>query len=195
MEDYYTRDSKISTTQGYPYHSHTPYLPSFIKRQNEVVATEIDVGWQKLFSGLFYSAQEPILYNYYLGASIYRFLWIRSFHSKILLSLTKDDSRITLTTIKLEFSSYDHEAIILSDEMKQLTIHDWEEFERLLENCSFWSMQPYIDNTNARDGSSRLVEGHLKEKYWFVNRWSPDDNFSRAGEFLINKSGLEEIIY
>ena len=197
MEDYYIRDLKISTTQGYPYNSNILYLPSFIKKQNEVLVTEIDVVTQKLCSSLLYSAQEPILYNYYLGSNIYRFLWIRSFHSKILLSLTKDDSRITLTTIKLEFSgSVDGTAIILSDEMKQLTINDWEEFERLLENCSFWSMQPYIDDDSyARDGSSWLIEGHLKEKYWFVNRFSPDDNFSRAGEFLINKSDLEEIIY
>ena len=96
----------------------------------------------------------------------------------------------------MKFSdSGDGTAIILSDEMKQLTINDWEEFERLLENCSFWSMQPCIDDSYARDGSSWLIEGHLKEKYWFVNRFLPDNNFSRAGEFLINKSGLEEIIY
>ena len=196
MGDYYIRDLKISTTQGYPYDSDTPYLPSFIKRQNEVLATEIDVGTQKLFSSLLYAAQEPILYNYYLNYNIYRFLWIRSFHSKILLSLTKDDSRITLTTIKLEFSHSGDGAIILSDEMKQLTINDWEEFERLLENCSFWSIQPCLDDDSyARDGSSWLIEGHLREKYWFVNRFLPDNNFSRAGKFLINKSGLEEIIY
>ena len=196
MENCYIKDPQISTIQGYPFSSRIPYLPPYVKRHNELLVTGIDLRMQKLCSGLLYSAQESILYNYYLKYNIYRFLWIRSFYSQIVISLSDGDSGIMLETIKLEFSgSGDGAAIILSDETKYLTISDWEEFERQLENCSFWSMQPCIDNEGyARDGSSWLIEGHLKEKYWFVSRDLPDTNLSNIAEFLINKSGMDEII-
>jgi hypothetical protein len=50
-------------------------------------------------------------------------------------------------------------------------------------------------DSSGIDGSEWTIEAHFKNKYWFVNRWSPDDNFKTAGEYLIRKSGINEEIY
>ena len=196
MGDCYLNDLKISSIQGYPYNDSIPYFPAFIVRENQATTTDIDDVLQKIYSSVLYSAQEPILYNYYLGISVYRFTWLRTFHKKIILSFSRNNTSINLTTIQLEFSgSGKGDAVVLSDETKPLTVQDWEEFERLLHAYSFWSAKPCIDDQPARDGSSWIIEAHVEDRYWFVNRWSPDVDFSKAGEFLIAKSGLDEIIY
>jgi hypothetical protein len=88
----------------------------------------------------------------------------------------------------------DRKAEIIFTQTKQLSINEWNEFERLLKNCSFWSRLPFVDSSGI-DGSEWTIEAHFKNKYWFVNRWSPDDNFKTAGEYLIRKSGINEEIY
>ncbi len=88
----------------------------------------------------------------------------------------------------------DRKANIILNQTITLTVNEWNEFEKILINCSFGTVNPYIESSGL-DGSMWTIEGHLKNKYWFVNRWSPKDNFRKAGEYLINKSGLKEEIY
>lgn len=84
-------------------------------------------------------------------------------------------------------------SIVLND-TKKLSEKEWNQFEAFLNDCSFWTLEPY-ERSDGLDGSEWTIEGHLANKYWFVNRWSPKDKFRKAGEFLINKSGLKEEIY
>jgi len=88
----------------------------------------------------------------------------------------------------------DRKAEVIFTQTKQLSINEWNEFELLLKNCSFWNRLPFVDSSGI-DGSEWTIEAHFKNKYWFVNRWSPDDNFKTAGEYLIRKSGINEEIY
>lgn len=233
-KDNYLKDPKISNTQGIPKDSITFYIPTSIRQDTGILKTEIDTFMLNWFSSALYSAKEPILYNYYLGHDIYRFLWLRSFHRPVVISLHKDGIKVWLTTKELDkepefmdwlkpikfiapkilpngdydttdlknteepkrevFKKADRKANIILNQTKKLTEKDWTEFETLLSNCSFWNSIPYIKMLGC-DGSEWTIEGHLKNKYWFVNRWSPEDNFKIAGVYLIQKSGLKEEIY
>lgn len=75
-----------------------------------------------------------------------------------------------------------------------LSWNEWNEFENILTSCSFWTMKN-LEKSDGLDGSEWTIEGHLKTKYWFVNRWTPHDNFRKAGLYLIQKSGFKEEIY
>ncbi len=86
------------------------------------------------------------------------------------------------------------QAKIILNQTKQLSNKEWIEFESLLNNCAFWTTAP-TEEILGVDGSGWIIEGHLKNKYWFVDRWSPKDRFFNAGEYLIRISGLNEEIY
>jgi len=83
---------------------------------------------------------------------------------------------------------------IVSTETKNLSINEWNKFEILIENCGFWSMSPTNESSGV-DGSRWIIESHLKEKYWFADRFAPKDNFRKCGEYLIELSGIEEEVY
>jgi hypothetical protein len=91
-------------------------------------------------------------------------------------------------------STADRKATIVLNETKQLSKREWEEFEQLLIDCSYWSLEPHVERMGL-DGSEWTLEAHLKNRYWLVNRWSPEGDIRRAGEYLIVKSGLKEDIY
>jgi len=230
----YSKDPKISNTQGVPKDSITFYFPTSIRQDTGIVKTGIDTFMLNWFSSALYSAKEPILNNYYLGHDIYRFLWLRSFHRPVVISLHKDGNKVWLTTKELDrqpefmdrlrpikyiapkilpnvdsdttelddikkperkiIKRADRKADIIFNQTKKLTEKDWTEFETLLSNCSFWNSKPYIEESGF-DGSEWTIEGHLKNRYWFVNRWTPKGNFRKAGEFLIKKSEFKEEIY
>lgn len=93
------------------------------------------------------------------------------------------EKNVSKSNVKIEVNNH-----------QTLTIKDWKEFEQLLTNCNFWEMQPNKE-INGLDGSEWIIEGHLKEKYKFVARRSPKNNFRIAGQFLIQKSKLPDEIY
>lgn len=230
----YSNNPRISNRQGVPKDSLTFYFPTSISQDTGIVKTEIDTFTLNWFSSALYSAKEPILYNFYTGHDIYRFLWLRSFHRPVVISLHKDEDKVWLTIKELDkqpefmdmlkpikffepkrlpngdydttrividieterevIKKADRKANIILNHTKKLTEKEWKEFETLLSNCSFWTSKPYIDVLGC-DGSEWTIEGHLKGRYWFMKRWSPRDNFRKAGEYLIHKSGLKEEIY
>jgi hypothetical protein len=225
--DNYPKDAKVSDSNGKPKDSLSFYFPAIIKKDTTFIKTGFDSLTNNWYSKTLYAAQEPILYNYYLGHDIYRFLWLRAFSRPVVISINKDGAKIWLSikalnkqidiadilpqiTFLLPASGYsgkpkvkmsieqntkaDRKANLILNNTIALSERDWVEFENLLKNCSFWTMAP-IDSRLGIDGSEWIIEGHLKNKYWVVNRWSPENVFREAGLFLIKKSGLEEKIY
>ena len=233
-KDNYPKNQAISDIQGMPKDSLTSYFPDSILLDTVIIKIGIDSFMLNWFSSALYASKEPILYNYYLGQDIYRFLWLRSFHRPVIISLHKDGDKVWLTIKELnkqpEFideytpiqfeppkflpngepdtkqvrykdvpkrkiiKKADRKADIILNQTTNLTVKEWVEFEALLNNCSFWTSKPYIESMGL-DGSEWMIEGHLKNKYWVVTRWSPKDNFRKTGEYLIKKSGLNEKIY
>lgn len=230
----YSNNPEISNRQGVPKDSLTFYFPTSISQDTGIVKTEIDTFKLDWFSSALYSAKEPILYNYYTGHDIYRFLWLRSFHRPVVISLHKDEDKVWLTIKELDkqpefmdelkpikffvpkllpngdydttriedteeperevIKKADRKANIILNQTIKLTEKEWKDFETLLSNCSFWTSKSDIEALGC-DGAEWTIEGHLKDKYWFVNRWSPRDNFRKEGEYLIHKSGFKEEIY
>lgn len=84
---------------------------------------------------------------------------------------------------------------IVADKKIEISESDWNEFQRQLAHCDYWNLQPSDPGRPGLDGSNWIIEGHLKNKYWVVERWSPKDDFRQCGEFLIKLSGLEDEIY
>jgi hypothetical protein len=90
----------------------------------------------------------------------------------------------------------DRFAKIVVNKEKKLSLTEWKNFEQLLKQSNFWKMKPSFV-VDANDGSRWVLEAHLADKYWFVDRFSPDkgDNHRKCGEYLIKLSEMNERIY
>jgi hypothetical protein len=98
----YPQNAAISSPAGVPRDSATSYFPA-----SASVNTSQDTLLRRFGSceSVFQYASEdlfsfnaPVLSNYYLGQSIYRFLWSRSFDRPVLLTLELSETRAVLRT-------------------------------------------------------------------------------------------------
>ncbi len=89
----------------------------------------------------------------------------------------------------------DRKANIIYNKNIYLTGKEWNEFEQLLSQANFWNLPTNIDDGNT-DGASWVIEARLKENYHLVDYHSPYNNeFAKAGLFIIKLSGLKEEVY
>jgi hypothetical protein len=88
----------------------------------------------------------------------------------------------------------DRKANIIYSKDTMLSENVWKGFESLLEKASFWRLPSRIDD-GSTDGAQWIIEGHLKNRYHFVDFHSPDGDFAKLGLYLIKLSKLKEEIY
>jgi hypothetical protein len=229
-QNIYPQDTTICSLSGEPNDSLIFYFPATIKTTKGNIPTEINSFQLKWYSTSIRPTNEPILFNYFQGHDIYRFVWLRSFSAPVVISLHKDGEKVWLQTklldciprdfyisyVKFEPPGKHHKktnakensstpkvdavvhkvrvAKIIKDESKLLTAENWNNFESLLAQCNYWNMKTSIHEKGI-DGSQWIIEGHQKSRYWFVDRFSPRDNYRKCGEYLIKLSGLYEKIY
>ncbi|UOQ99407.1 hypothetical protein MUN81_07880 [Hymenobacter sp. 5317J-9] len=106
----YPQNRTVSTPQGIPCDSATNYFPTEAalnpkrvkpRDKNPEVLDERSLDCQFNFefaSQCLYAFKAPVLSNYFLGNSIYRFVWLRSFHRPALLTLRCTATGGTLQT-------------------------------------------------------------------------------------------------
>jgi hypothetical protein len=89
----------------------------------------------------------------------------------------------------------DRKANITFNKNVSLSNSEWIEFENLLAKADFWKLPTSIDEEST-DGSQWIIEGHFMNKYHVVDYFSPVENeYAKAGRFLIKLSGLQEEVY
>lgn len=91
------------------------------------------------------------------------------------------------------FIKPDRQANIIFHQTIKLTLQDWNDFEKLLEKCSFWNTTPQNPEREfvQLHAPVWIIEGHSKHKYWFSIKLGPDGTlFGKAGLYLLEKSGL-----
>ena len=65
----------------------------------------------------------------------------------------------------------------------------------LIAECDFYNQPPYVW-TNGRDGYTKIVEVNINEKYWCVERWSPDKSFlSDISKYMYDLAGEGDRLY
>ena len=65
----------------------------------------------------------------------------------------------------------------------------------LISECDFYNQPPYVW-TNGRDGYTKIVEVNINEKYWCVERWSPDKTFLRdISKYMYDLAGEGDRLY
>ena len=99
---YYQQDTTISSLRGEPRNGTTFYFPTTIKTEYKIISTELDSFKLKWYSTSVHPTNEPILFNFYLGHDIYRFIWLRAFSPPVTFTLHKDGEKVWLQTKLLD---------------------------------------------------------------------------------------------
>ncbi|GGG50702.1 hypothetical protein [Hymenobacter glacieicola] len=100
----YPQNPAISDAQGRPRDTTTFYFPAALSCVDQLTdkmqysqTAYCQMALASASANLFFF-KAPVLSNYYLGNDTYRFLWLRSFHRPVLLTLTQQAGGATLRT-------------------------------------------------------------------------------------------------
>ena len=166
---------------------------------------------QNWFSSSLYSLKEPILKDKTSSETLYRFLWLRSFHLPVCYSIKVFNNELYLNTKTLDRSpewfetirediihdttvldtiKADRLAYIKFNETIKIDEAEWNQFESLLMKSKFWNLSSIDDSDGSTDGSEWILEGYKNKKYHFVVRHNPHE-LRECGMFLISLSNLK----
>jgi hypothetical protein len=119
---------------------------------------------------------------------VFRFIWIRSFHSEISVRLEKVSQNVTIYWKECN-DPYVPTGLKV-DRNKTLTMNEWNEFIKKTEKAKFWYMDTFDDEFDGCDGASWILEGFNK-KYHVVDRWSPrSTDFKECCTYLLSLTDL-----
>ncbi len=121
---------------------------------------------------LFLSAfEEPILIDTVSG-TVFRFTWLRSFHSPVVIRLENRDDSITLYWKVSDGLGGYEPGKIKTNKSKQLTKKQWDEFVAKINAIDFWNLPSTNSGLLGTDGAEWVLEGKEPGKYQVVERWS-----------------------
>lgn len=187
-----------------------PVLSDTFKRKNP-----LDQDFkQKRYSSVLYNFRLPILYNEAAPQTIYRLLWLRSFHQPVCFSIKEYKGRYYLNARELDYrppfynvlngwvnaegerisdtvQKADRFAVITFDATRALAESQWNDVEKYLSGIDFWNspMNDPNDGPNA-DGSTWVIEGRQNNRYHFIERYNAAGTLMDFGKYLIETSGI-----
>ena len=162
----------------------------------------IDSMTDRYHSSILRAFHEPVLDNHYLSNDMFRLTILASWQPAKIIKFIKSGSN-TIVIIKTFDKRYDFFPVdninktgidvntgkplkprdtLFTYSFRKVIIRDeWDYITKNVEAGKFWRMDDMI-NDNGPDGTSVILEGHTKKRYWFVSRWQPSA-FNKQEEF------------
>jgi hypothetical protein len=191
------------------------YFPSILNDTVERRNSNYRDFKQKWYSSSLYSFKEPILYTETDSETIYRLLWLRSFHKPVCFTMKEFNGSYFLNAKTLDrqpafypeiegkgkdengnwildtIQKADRFALIDFDTIKILTTGQWKEIQSLLTKLNFWN-GPVADpnDQHSTDGANWIIEGRKDKKYHFIDRRNENGELIPFGKYLIKLSGV-----
>jgi len=191
----------ISSNEGQLNDSLGTFYSSNLLLANEQILSKDYLGYEIYRFDWFRSFHGPVFISIYKNGNDY---WLSTKkldksnfvpHGGIEFSIPEDateEQRKAINESNRQIRDSKIQPRIEIDKEIKISKNEWHEFERLLNDCNYWKMEPQETGLSGLDGAHWIIEAHLEDKYWFVDRWSPKDNFRTCGEYLIRLSGLHE---
>lgn len=192
------------------------YFPSILNdSQNKKVRNPAFRNFeQNWYSSSLYSLKEPILFTKKDNQTIYRLLWLRSFHPPVSFTLKEFNGNYYLNTKMIDrqpafypevlgnctesgnlildtLKKADRLAFIKFNEVLKINYEKWEEFENIIAKNDFWSLSSPIPPDYANDGSNWILEGYSKGKYHFIARRNLHEDVRECANFFLKQTGLK----
>ena len=150
-------------------------------------AKKLHDGWATFHHQYLVAMKEPVLWRLAQKdrtATVYRFLWLPSFHDPISVRFVKSDDGVVLFAVRLKLDrEYQPRQIVASKTIKLSRSH-WERIARHLNKAKFWTLPTHKRRTNDSgidcDGDHLIVEGVKDGTYHIVERSCP----GKGGDFV-----------
>jgi len=134
-------------------------------------------------------SETPIFFVKKQHGEVYRFLWGRAFHSRIMIRVQKKDK--TYSLVLKQTKKQDSNMMIEQEEERILTSKEWNMFINHLNKLSFWNYSLFNDEV-CLDGSTWMLEAAKNGKYHVIHRYCPkSQKFRNACLYLVKLSGLK----
>jgi hypothetical protein len=172
-------------------HSSTAEEPAKAKKQPEH-------GWAKIARKYLSAMKEPRLENLAENdhaSTIYRFLWLPSFHDQVSVRLVKSDDGAALHAVRLSLDGDYEPRSIVKRSSRRLSRPHWARIASRLEMAKFWTLaadkRPPFGRL-IQDGDMLIVEGTKDGEYHVVRRHSPPGgDFVDLCQAMLFMSGID----
>jgi hypothetical protein len=145
--------------------------------------------------------EEPSLYPPKPDVEVYRFTWLRTFHSPMVFRFTVLDNGSATLIVKRGTGKGGYEPGVV-DLRKEVALGNGqvEELKKKLYNMSYWQMPTKMADKStdgaqwivSTDGAHWIVEANAKGKYQIVDRkGGTDPDIQALGMQLITLSGVD----
>jgi hypothetical protein len=145
-----------------------------------------------------WAMKEPALWNLAekdRTATVYRFLWLPSFHDPISVRFVKSGRGVILHAVRLKLDDEYQPVRVVSRKSVELKKAHWERIANHLAKARFWDLptdqrQPF--GIDVLDGHLLIVEGVSDAKYHIVVRNNPlGGNFVDLCQAMLFMSGID----
>jgi len=121
---------------------------------------------------------------------LYRFLWLRTFHHAIEVSIERTGAKYTLWSQELGGAAGYEPGQVVASLMRPLSPKEWCAFRRAIDTADFWNMPTEDNPLIGLDGSQWVIEGVREGRYHIVDRWTPTHGgYYELGKYLLALSG------
>ena len=133
----------------------------------------------------------PSVLESYQGNATYRFLWLRSFHSTVVVRLWNEAERQMLSVKELSRKTETQSSQLIVDQTRSLNKEEWNGFMNLIDESCFWEVPVTSNGPIATDGAWWVLEGADRGYYHVVTRQSPDSgSYRELCVYMLKLSGL-----
>lgn len=191
----YPEDKTVSEKNGARADSTISYLPDTVKFSGVDYVFDWNADRRAAIDDYYGFTSEALLYNYYQGRSIYRFLFAKKGCAPLIVSVNNDGTRSWVISKMI----YEKEEIapacgvILVKEFKNhtrdLSEDEIKEFDVQLKNVDFFQLETKEANNNLENYC--LIEGHEDGKYWVIYRSLDDAQLQPLTDFVAKLSRFD----
>jgi hypothetical protein len=107
-------------------------------------------------------------------ATVYRLLWLPSFHHPVCVRIERTSEGARLHARVLDGKGGYEPGQIAIDRILTLDVGQWDHLDRLVQEAAFWELPTKLADDGGSDGDQLIVEGVKEGRYHVVDRWEPD---------------------
>lgn len=185
----YPENKSISENNGALTDSVVSYLPASIESAGVMHNFDWDSQTQETVDAYFTLTSEPLLYNYYLGRQVYRFLVEKEGKSPLIISINTEGGKSWVVSKRI--MDVEHIApacgIMTTLEFnhfsRELSAEDVVKLQECLKKINLYQLSTV--SPSKREKEYCLLEAHDKGKYWVVYRSLQDQEIKELIDFIV----------
>ncbi len=121
----------------------------------------------------------------------YRLTWIPTFHAPTVIRVWRSGDKYFIVTKRLNGKGGYGLGDLETEQTHSLTAEEWQSFEALINQASYWKIPSTIEEPIPNDGATWTFEGFSGGKFHSVHRITPSKELSQIFKKLFDLTGVE----